>query len=188
MLQNTDALDSIQSRELVTNNVYPQGDSSFQQLTIALGQLSNIPENEDLVSFGSPKSYLASDSDCTPMSTPCTPLSPGYTNNGNRFLFPGERGYQIQNNSSSTDNSATATKSHKIKRRSTAPASKDVMKRRRLAANARERRRMESLNVAFDRLRAVIPSIGENQKLSKYETLQMAQSYIGALQELLVKD
>ena len=56
---------------------------------------------------------------------------------------------------------------------------------RRLAANARERRRMNNLNVAFDRLRDVIPSIGEDKQLSKYETLQMAQSYIAALMDLL---
>ncbi|XP_076368387.1 uncharacterized protein LOC143255891 [Tachypleus tridentatus] len=63
-----------------------------------------------------------------------------------------------------------------------------VLKNRRLAANARERRRMHSLNVAFDRLREVVPSIGEDRKLSKYETLQMAQSYISALCELLDRD
>ncbi|CAL1260745.1 unnamed protein product [Larinioides sclopetarius] len=63
-----------------------------------------------------------------------------------------------------------------------------VMKKRRLAANARERRRMHSLNVAFDRLRDVVPSIGNDRKLSKYETLQMAQSYITALSELLLRD
>ncbi|XP_066250235.1 protein lin-32-like isoform X1 [Euwallacea similis] len=65
------------------------------------------------------------------------------------------------------------------------PASPSVMKRRRLAANARERRRMNGLNEAFDRLRKVIPSLDEEQKLSKFETLQMAQSYIAALKELL---
>ncbi len=59
------------------------------------------------------------------------------------------------------------------------------MKKRRVAANARERRRMHSLNSAFDRLRKVVPSIGENRKLSKFETLQMAQSYIHALSDLL---
>ena len=63
--------------------------------------------------------------------------------------------------------------------------SKSDRKLRRLAANARERRRMDNLNVAFDRLRDVIPSIGEDKQLSKYETLQMAQSYIGALLALL---
>ncbi|XP_014279049.1 transcription factor ATOH1 [Halyomorpha halys] len=60
-----------------------------------------------------------------------------------------------------------------------------VLRRRRLAANARERRRMNGLNEAFDRLREVIPSIGQDHKLSKFETLQMAQSYIAALSELL---
>lgn len=63
---------------------------------------------------------------------------------------------------------------------------KDELKaKRRLAANARERRRMDNLNVAFDKLRDVVPSIGEDRKLSKYETLQMAQTYISALCDLL---
>ena len=62
-----------------------------------------------------------------------------------------------------------------------------VQRKRRLAANARERKRMTSLNVAFDKLRKVIPSLGDNQQLSKYETLQMAQSYITALKEILDK-
>ncbi|KAF2899715.1 hypothetical protein ILUMI_06461 [Ignelater luminosus] len=64
----------------------------------------------------------------------------------------------------------------------------DVMKKRRLAANARERRRMNSLNDAFDRLREVVPSLGNDRKLSKFETLQMAQTYIAALRELLQRD
>ncbi|XP_041728894.2 class E basic helix-loop-helix protein 23-like [Coregonus clupeaformis] len=56
-------------------------------------------------------------------------------------------------------------------------------KHRRVAANARERRRMHGLNKAFDTLRSVIPS--DNNKLSKYDTLQMAQIYIQELSELL---
>lgn len=56
-------------------------------------------------------------------------------------------------------------------------------KRRRVAANARERRRMHGLNKAFDTLRSVIPS--DNNKLSKYDTLQMAQIYIQELSALL---
>ena len=60
-----------------------------------------------------------------------------------------------------------------------------VVKKRRLAANARERRRMHGLNVAFDKLREVVPGISSDRKLSKYETLQMAQSYINALSDLL---
>ncbi|KAL4147900.1 hypothetical protein QTP88_002227 [Uroleucon formosanum] len=58
-------------------------------------------------------------------------------------------------------------------------------KRRRLAANARERRRMNGLNEAFDRLRGVVPAADDERKLSKYETLQMAQTYILALHEQL---
>ncbi|EDW72425.1 uncharacterized protein Dwil_GK20722 [Drosophila willistoni] len=60
-----------------------------------------------------------------------------------------------------------------------------VQKRRRQAANARERKRMNGLNEAFDRLREVVPAPSIDQKLSKYETLQMAQSYILALCDLL---
>ncbi|OAD59411.1 hypothetical protein WN48_09151 [Eufriesea mexicana] len=65
------------------------------------------------------------------------------------------------------------------------PPSPSVLKRRRLAANARERRRMNGLNDAFDKLREVVPSLGADHKLSKFETLQMAQTYIAALCDLL---
>ena len=44
---------------------------------------------------------------------------------------------------------------------------------------------MNGLNDAFERLREVIPSLGSDHKLSKFETLQMAQTYIGALANLL---
>lgn len=61
-------------------------------------------------------------------------------------------------------------------------------KRRRLAANARERRRMNGLNEAFDRLRGVVQAADDGRKLSKFETLQMAQTYIMTLHDLLDKD
>ncbi|XP_058117283.1 protein atonal-like [Anopheles ziemanni] len=60
-----------------------------------------------------------------------------------------------------------------------------IKKKRRLAANARERKRMQNLNDAFDRLRQYLPSLGNDRQLSKHETLQMAQTYITALCELL---
>ncbi len=62
-----------------------------------------------------------------------------------------------------------------------------IEKTRRIAANARERRRMNGLNTAFDRLRTVLPSsmFQQQRRFSKYETLQMAQSYIAALQSIL---
>ena len=68
------------------------------------------------------------------------------------------------------------------------PPSREVQRSRRTAANSRERRRMNSLNVAFDRLRDVVPSLSNDRKLSKYETLQMAQTYMIALQDILNKD
>lgn len=60
-----------------------------------------------------------------------------------------------------------------------------IKKKRRLAANARERRRMQNLNQAFDRLRKYLPSLSNDRQLSKHETLQMAQTYITALYDLL---
>ncbi|KAH9359979.1 hypothetical protein HPB48_018467 [Haemaphysalis longicornis] len=82
---------------------------------------------------------------------------------------------------------SSASKGGKRKSSDKAAPTPVVLKKRRLAANARERRRMHSLNVAFDRLREVVPSLGNDRKLSKFETLQMAQSYINALSELLLR-
>ena len=62
----------------------------------------------------------------------------------------------------------------------------EVKVKRRMAANARERKRMNGLNDAFERLRQHIPELGNDRKLSKYETLQMAQTYIGALRDLVI--
>ena len=71
------------------------------------------------------------------------------------------------------------------RKKATRPPSPAVLRKRRLAANTRERRRMNGLNDAFERLREVIPSLGSDHKLSKFETLQMAQTYIGSLSALL---
>ena len=64
----------------------------------------------------------------------------------------------------------------------------DVIKRRRrLLANERERRRVTILNEAFDQLRAaVVPLVtSQHRKLSKFDTLQLAQCYIHALVDVL---
>lgn len=80
-------------------------------------------------------------------------------------------------------NSTADGKSSKKRRGKVVPVV--VKKKRRLAANARERRRMQNLNQAFDRLRQYLPSLGNDRQLSKHETLQMAQTYITALCDLL---
>ena len=56
-----------------------------------------------------------------------------------------------------------------------------VRQKRRLAANARERKRMTSLNQAFEKLREILPQHHRDRPLSKMEALQMAQSYIKEL-------
>ncbi|XP_045609067.1 uncharacterized protein [Procambarus clarkii] len=76
----------------------------------------------------------------------------------------------------------------RIRRRQPKFVNGEVKKKRRLQANARERRRMNGLNDAFERLREVVPALGNDRKLSKFETLQMAQTYITALAELLKRD
>lgn len=73
----------------------------------------------------------------------------------------------------------------RIRRRPPKVVGNEVIKKRRLAANARERRRMNGLNDAFEKLREVVPTLGNDRKLSKFETLQMAQTYITALAELI---
>lgn len=56
----------------------------------------------------------------------------------------------------------------------------------RKAANMRERRRMKSINDAFDNLRNSIPStINADRRLSKVDTLRLAIRYIGHLSELV---
>ena len=65
------------------------------------------------------------------------------------------------------------------------PPSASILRHRRDAANARERKRMNGLNDAFERLREVVPNLNSEQKMSKIETLLMAQTYIKALAKLI---
>uniref|UniRef100_A0A6V7LZS1 BHLH domain-containing protein n=1 Tax=Bracon brevicornis TaxID=1563983 RepID=A0A6V7LZS1_9HYME len=111
--------------------------------------------------------------------------------------FSGEKmssGRSISSNSSSLEDrmdmdlesdGGSSEVEESSRRRGGKYVSSTVVKKRRLAANARERRRMQNLNKAFDRLRTYLPSLGNDRQLSKYETLQMAQSYITALYDLL---
>jgi len=65
------------------------------------------------------------------------------------------------------------------------PPTPMIMKHRRNMANARERKRMNGLNDAFERLREVVPNVNTEQKMSKIETLLVAQTYIKALAKLM---
>ncbi|GMT05027.1 hypothetical protein PENTCL1PPCAC_27201, partial [Pristionchus entomophagus] len=63
--------------------------------------------------------------------------------------------------------------------------SPQVLRMRRCAANERERKRMTTLNVAYDKLRTVLPEYDTGRRLSKFDTLRMAQEYIAHLNKIL---
>ncbi|XP_061653749.1 pancreas transcription factor 1 subunit alpha [Phyllopteryx taeniolatus] len=62
------------------------------------------------------------------------------------------------------------------------------MQQLRQAANIRERRRMQSINDAFEGLRTHIPTLPYEKRLSKVDTLRLAIGYINFLAELLRSD
>uniref|UniRef100_UPI00358FF4FD pancreas transcription factor 1 subunit alpha n=1 Tax=Myxine glutinosa TaxID=7769 RepID=UPI00358FF4FD len=68
------------------------------------------------------------------------------------------------------------------------PRSSTELQRLRYAANQRERRRMESINRAFQGLRSHIPTLPYERRLSKVDTLRLAIGYIGFLSELVRSD
>ena len=137
----------------------------------------------------SPSSSVSSSS-----SEVSSSLSPTYTVSQPHPVDLSNRGRRASSDCDKTDNKkklvADNTKvmnSKKVKMM-TPPGHQmpdSVMKKRRLAANARERRRMDLLNQGFDRLRTVLPGLGPETPLSKFETLQMAQEYIAQLTTLL---
>ncbi|XP_053303434.1 fer3-like protein [Pleuronectes platessa] len=53
------------------------------------------------------------------------------------------------------------------------------------AANVRERKRMYSLNEAFDELRTKVPTFAYEKRLSRIDTLRLAIVYISFMRDLL---
>ena len=60
----------------------------------------------------------------------------------------------------------------------------EVLQQRRLAANARERKRANKINFAFNRLRKVLPGFNDRE-ISKFEAIQLARNYIAQLTSVL---
>lgn len=58
----------------------------------------------------------------------------------------------------------------------------------RVKANRKERRRTQSINLAFNKLRRHIPNVPLDTKLSKIKTLRLAIGYIGHLRAALTAD
>ena len=63
----------------------------------------------------------------------------------------------------------------------------EVLQQRRLAANARERKRANKINFAFNRLRRVLPGFNDRE-ISKFEAIQLARNYIAQLTAVLQTD
>ena len=63
----------------------------------------------------------------------------------------------------------------------------EVLQQRRLAANARERKRANKINFAFNRLRRVLPGFSDRE-ISKFEAIQLARNYIAQLTAVLQED
>ena len=62
-----------------------------------------------------------------------------------------------------------------------------MLQRRRLAANARERKRADRINGAYGRLRQILPGF-HDREISKFEAIQLAQDYILHLAKMLEED
>merc|ERR1719229_1344480 len=86
---------------------------------------------------------------------------------------------------STSNASSSSRKGRGGRKKNLHPPSPSILRHRRDAANARERKRMNGLNDAFERLREVVPNLNSDQKMSKIETLLMAQTYIKALAKLI---
>ncbi|KHJ80435.1 Helix-loop-helix DNA-binding domain protein [Oesophagostomum dentatum] len=64
----------------------------------------------------------------------------------------------------------------------------EITGKQRVAANERERKRMNSINRGFEHLRQRLPTMPQDKKLSKVDTLKGAIQYIRELQALLEQE
>nr|XP_006119596.1 pancreas transcription factor 1 subunit alpha [Pelodiscus sinensis] len=109
-------------------------------------------------------------------SSPSSPSSPSFAYEccgaaGSELLSPGGR--------------LKALSAAKRRRRVRSEAE---LQQLRQAANVRERRRMQSINDAFEGLRSHIPTLPYEKRLSKVDTLRLAIGYINFLSELVQSD
>ncbi|KAI1286066.1 Pancreas transcription factor 1 subunit alpha [Halotydeus destructor] len=102
------------------------------------------------------------------------------------FELDGEPGMQLPRDCLSEEdqeNHRRRTGSRRYRRRRAFPG--QFVQRQ--AANMRERRRMQSINEAFESLREFIPTLPYEKKLSKVDTLKLAIGYINFLAEMVSK-
>ena len=124
----------------------------------------------------------------SPATPPPTPLSPPYTPSpAAASSVPGAEAAEAAASPSFAFSPSTSPAPH----RTSSSASRlpkipplEVLQQRRLAANARERKRANKINFAFARLRRALPGFTERE-ISKFEAIQLARDYIAQLSQLL---
>lgn len=141
----------------VDETVYPH--------TLSESQFRTITEAGPIVSEGAMYSNLMA---AQPYWTVDGQHSQNYT-----YIF--ESGYSANGLS---QQEVRGDKSGKIKRR------RVQTPYQRKAANVRERRRMCTMNKAFDELRKRLPAFEYEKKLSRIETLKLAMTYISFMKDL----
>ncbi|CAJ0947417.1 unnamed protein product, partial [Mesorhabditis belari] len=109
----------------------------------------------------------------TPITSPTFPISSVYSS------------CDLSHSTASNQSEDMKPETRKMRTRRYKTPSPQLLRSRRSAANERERRRMLMLNLAYDKLRTVLPEMDSGRRLSKFETLLMAQQYIEGLSKIL---
>ncbi|XP_043549050.1 uncharacterized protein LOC122551361 [Chiloscyllium plagiosum] len=92
----------------------------------------------------------------------------------------------LQIEGSAGEDSSCSEEPHSQQRRQRRHVPAHPYKAQRYAANIRERKRMLSINSAFEELRCHVPTFPYEKRLSKIDTLRLAIAYIALLREILV--
>ncbi|XP_060517621.1 pancreas transcription factor 1 subunit alpha-like isoform X2 [Cylas formicarius] len=115
--------------------------------------------------------------------------STGSSNSGDLFLYDENSSDSALSNysfnSDQENHSEQRDRNYRLRRRNKCPQ-QQIQQRQ--AANLRERKRMQSINDAFEGLRAHIPTLPYEKRLSKVDTLKLAIGYINFLSELVRSD
>ena len=117
----------------------------------------------------------------TNMSEYTPQQSPAYSDFDTSSVTSTKSTYSGSGNSSDQENQGGKSRRRKRK-------CPEQQVHQRQAANLRERKRMLSINEAFEGLRAHIPTLPYEKRLSKVDTLRLAIGYISFLTELVQSD
>ncbi|CCD74131.1 Helix-loop-helix protein ngn-1 [Caenorhabditis elegans] len=110
-----------------------------------------------------------------------SPFYPHHLQTGEQDLDM-ERENDMDQNSKNSTQKPVKREKRRYRCRKRSPATIERAKTvRRDKANARERRRMNSLNDALEHLRGILPALPDEPKMTKIETLRKAQEYIASL-------